>query len=243
MSAANHRKCVGHLAGMWRYPVKSMGAEALHDADVSWFGVAGDRRWAFVRDEAIQSDFPWLTIRQRNDMNHYRPSFANPSRPDKSATVVRTPTGSEKDVADPQLADELYPGGARVIRQNRGVFDTFPLSLITTQTITELGNTVGTELNVQRFRPNFLIDAANTSPFQEDTWVGCVLQIGDLRMRVDMRDSRCIVITVDPVTAQQKPEVLRTVASEREGCLGVYATTVEPGRLTLGDKVFIETID
>lgn len=242
MNAAIRKKHVGQLAGMWRYPVKSMGAEALDVADVSWFGVSGDRRWAFVRDEAVRSDFPWLTIRERSDMNLYQPSFTNPARPDKSPTVVRTPAGTDLDVTDPQLAAELYPGGARVIRQNRGVFDTFPLSLITSQTVAELGEVVGTDLDVQRFRPNFLVDSADDAAFQEDTWVGAVLQIGDLRLRVDIRDSRCAVITVDPVTAARKPEILRTVVNERQGCLGVYATTVEPGEVAIGDKVYLEPV-
>jgi len=227
---------------MWRYPVKSMGAEALDLADVSWFGIGGDRRWAFVRDEATRSDFPWLTIRERNDMNQYSPSLSDSSRPDKSPTVVCTPSGAVMDVADPRLANELYPSGAQVIKQNRGVFDTFPLSLITTQTISNLGDSLGIDLNVQRFRPNLLIEASVDSPFPEDEWVGCVLRIGDLRIRVDKRDGRCAVITVDPVTAERKPEILRAVVSEREGCLGVYATTVEPGQIALGDEVVLESV-
>ena len=40
---------VGRVAGLWRYPVKSMGAEALEAVEVSWAGMAGDRRWALVR--------------------------------------------------------------------------------------------------------------------------------------------------------------------------------------------------
>ena len=54
---------VGRVSGLWRYPVKSMAGEALAQADVSWHGFAGDRRWAFVRPGIVRSDFPWLTIR------------------------------------------------------------------------------------------------------------------------------------------------------------------------------------
>ena len=39
---------VGRLAALRRYPVKSMGAQALDEVEVSWHGLAGDR-WAFVR--------------------------------------------------------------------------------------------------------------------------------------------------------------------------------------------------
>jgi uncharacterized protein YcbX len=174
-------------------------------------------------------------------MSHYRPSFVEPARPDKSPPLVRTPSGVVFDVADSALAAELHPGGVRAIKQDRGIFDTFPLSLITTQTIARLGGTVGAQLDVQRFRPNILVDAADEAAFPEDAWVGCVLRIGGLRMRVDKRDGRCVVITIDPVTTQRNPAILRTVASDRQGCLGVYGSTVEPGRVALKDAVLIES--
>ena len=31
---------VGRVAGLWRYPVKSMAAEALEEVEVSWHGLA-----------------------------------------------------------------------------------------------------------------------------------------------------------------------------------------------------------
>jgi uncharacterized protein YcbX len=232
---------VGRVAGLWRYPVKSMAGEALAEVEVSWHGLAGDRRWAFVRNGLTQSGFPWLTLRERRDMGHYRPSFADPDRPDKSPTMVQTPSGATFDVADPALGAELCPDGVRVIRQDRGVFDTLPLSLITTQTVARLGETVGTRLEVQRFRPNILVEAADEAPFAEDAWLGCVLRIGGIRMRVDKRDSRCVVITMDPATLERNPAILRTVARDRQGCLGVYGSTVEPGRIALNDPVLIES--
>lgn len=232
---------VGHVVGLWRYPVKSMAGEALAGVDVSWHGLAGDRRWAFVRDGMTQSGFPWLTIRERADMGNYRPSFADPTRPDKSPTLVRTPAGVELDVTDPVLAAELWPGGARPIKQDRGNFDTLPLSLITTQTVAWLGERVGAPLDVQRFRPNLLVEAAGDAPFQEDEWLGRVLAVGRMRMRVDKRDGRCVVITVDPLTHERNPAVLRTVARDRQGCLGVYGSTVAPGHVALNDAVLITT--
>jgi uncharacterized protein len=231
---------VGRVVGLWRYPVKSMAAEQLAEVDVSWHGLAGDRRWAFMRNDAAHGGFPWLTIRERNDMNHYRPSFVEPDRPDKSTLIVQTPTGTTIDIADPALASELYPTGAQLVKQNRGIFDTFPLSLITTRTIANLGARVGMTLDVQRFRPNLLVEPAGDAEFPEDAWVGRVLRIGGLRMRVDKRDGRCAVITVDPVTSNRNTEILRTVARDRQGCLGVYGSTVDPGRVSLNDSVWIE---
>ncbi len=129
---------VGRVVGLWRYPVKSMAGEELDGVEVSWHGLAGDRRWAFIRDGQVRSGFPWLTIREHPEMARYRPRFADPDRPDASLTLVRTPSGGELDVACPELAAELGTG-VRVIRQNRGVFDTMPLSLLSTQALTGLG--------------------------------------------------------------------------------------------------------
>jgi uncharacterized protein YcbX len=241
MSDCQNRRPVGRVVGLWRYPVKSMAAEPLAQIDVSWHGFAGDRRWAFIRDGVTQSGFPWLTLRERADMSRYSSSFVDPAQPDQSTVSVRTPSGATYDIMDVALAAELYPRGARVIKQNRGIFDTFPLSLITTQTIDGLSELVGARLDVQRFRPNILVEAAEPIPFVEDCWVGCVLRVGGMSVRVDKRDGRCAVITIDPLTTQRNPEILRTVTRDRGGCLGVYGSTVQPGHVALNDPVLIES--
>ncbi|HCT81767.1 MAG TPA: MOSC domain-containing protein [Micromonosporaceae bacterium] len=229
---------VGRVAALWRYPVKSMAAESLAEVDVSWHGLSGDRRWGFIRNGLVRNGFPWLTIRQRPDMSLYRPYFVEPDRPDASRTVVRTPSGHEFEVVDPALAAELGDG-VRVMKQDRGVFDAMPLSLITTQAVAALGGLAGADLNTLRFRPNLLIEAVDGAAFPEDAWVGCTLGIGEMRMRADRRDKRCAVTNIDPVTAQSNPEILRTLAFERELCLGIYGSTVQPGRIAVGDPVFI----
>jgi len=232
---------VGRVAGLWRYPVKSMAAEELDGAEVSWHGLAGDRRWAFIRAGQERSGFPWLTIRERPEMACYRPRFAESARPDASLTLVRTPSGDEFDVADPALAAELGPG-VRVIKQNRGVFDTMPLSLLTTQALAGLGRLTGTGLSAGRFRPNLLVDAPGSGVpgFPEDAWVGRVLRIGGLRMRVDKPDQRCVIVTIDPVTLRRDPAILRTIARERDTRFGVYGSTVAPGLVAVGDPVALE---
>ena len=230
---------VGRVAGLCRYPVKSMAGEELDGAEVSWHGMAGDRRWAFIRDGQVRSGFPWLTIRERPELAHYRPRFADPDRPNASAVLVRTPRGGELEVADPALAAGFGPG-VRVIKCDRGIFDTMPLSLLTTQSIAGLGRLAGTDLAPGRFRPNLLVDACGRD-FPEDAWVGRVLRIGGLRMRVDKRDQRCVVVTVDPVTLCRDPAILRTIARDRDACFGVYGSTVAPGQVAVGDPVELES--
>jgi uncharacterized protein len=65
-----------------------------------------------------------------------------------------------------------------------------PLSLLTTQTLAALGQLAGADLSAGRFRPNFLVEADSGPGFPEDTWVGRVLRIGGLRMRVEIKRRR-----------------------------------------------------
>ena len=230
---------IGTLVGLWRYPVKSMAPEALTEAEVSWRGIAGDRRWAFVRPDMERSGFPWLTLREVADMAQFTPRFAEPAQPDKSRTLVRTPEDDEYEVSDPALAARLGDG-VRVIKQDRGVFDSLPLSLITTSTVDAIGTLAGRPLEVARVRPNLVVAAAPGEAYPEDRWLGATLGIGSMTMRVDRRDPRCVITTMDPDTGERDPRVLREIAQNRANCAGVYGSTVAPGSIALGDPVVIE---
>jgi uncharacterized protein YcbX len=227
---------VGQVAALWRYPVKSMAGERLSAADISWHGIAGDRRWAFVRPEQSRNGFPWLTLRERPDLAHHRPGLSDPARPDASPVLVRTPDGRELDVADPALAASLG-AGVRAMKQDRGVFDALPLSLLTTRSLSSLGRLAGRRLAPERFRPNLLIEPVAGDDFPEEAWLGQTLRIGDAALRIDARDGRCAVITIDPESLERDRGVLRAVARERANRLGVYASTVRPARVTIGAPV------
>jgi MOSC domain-containing protein len=230
---------VGRVAALWRYPVKSMAPEALERAEVDWHGIAGDRRWAFVRADQERNGFPWLTIRESPVLARHQPRLVDPTDPDESAVRVRTPAGVELDVADPALAAELG-AGVRVMKLDRGAFDTLPLALISRQTLADLGALVGHELAAQRFRPNLLIDGAGGTAYPEDSWVGATLRVGELQMRIDKRDQRCLVVNLDPATGARDPAILRAIGRERQACLGVYGSVVTPGAIGVGDPVMLD---
>ena len=84
----------GIVSGLWRYPVKSMAGQALASAEISWAGLAGDRRWAFVRPGSQDSGFPWHTIREFPQMSGYVALLREPGRPDGSRVLVRTPAAA-----------------------------------------------------------------------------------------------------------------------------------------------------
>jgi uncharacterized protein len=115
-----------------------------------------------------------------------------------------------------------------------------PLSLITTSTVDGLGALLGTDLSVLRFRPNLVIEAFGAAAFPEDEWVGRTLTVGTTWLRIDGRDKRCVVVNVDPLTAHRDPTVLRAIATHRQTRLGVYGSTIRPGRVVVGDPVVLQ---
>src|SRR3954453_13447598 len=218
---------IGRLVEIWRYPVKSMAGERLASAEADWHGLVGDRRWAFIRPGLERSDFPWLTIRENPVLWRYVPRIVESARAGRTATLVQTPEGDELEVADPRLAARLGTG-ARVIKQNRGVFDTAPLSLISLPTVSAVCELAGVGADVRRFRPNLVVEPLDGRPYAEDEWVGRTLRIAGLRLRIDQCDPRCVIVNVHPDSGSREPKVLRTIAQQRETFAGVYATTVAP---------------
>jgi uncharacterized protein YcbX len=231
---------VATVRAVYRYPVKSMGAESLSAAEVDWYGVVGDRRFGFVR-ETDHSDFPWLTIREVPAMTRYGARCGADA--EKDAPTVTTPDGRELAVTDDALAAELATAHGkpiRLVRTFRGLFDCFPLSVLSVQSVAGLGELAARELNPLRFRPTILVDAPGGA-FPEDAWVGRTLQFGAgddaPRMRVDVPDRRCMVINFDHATAERDPAVLRAAAQNRDACVGVYGSVERPGVLRAGAPI------
>jgi uncharacterized protein YcbX len=231
---------VATISSLWRFPVKSMAAEPLEAGTVGFRGIAGDRRYAFVREDD-RTSFPWLTGRNVPELVRHVALPADAERPDRSPITVRTPGGRELRVDDDALRVELeerHGGPLTLLQSSRSLPDAAPLSLISTATIGAIAAATGVAPDPRRFRMNLVIDVESARPYAEEEWLGRELAIGDeLRIRLDEHDERCMMITIDPDTAERTPAVLREVARQRRACLGVYASTVRPGIARVGDVV------
>ena len=76
--------------------------------------------------------------------------------------------------------------------------------------------------------------------FEEDDWVGSVVRIGAAAVRMDRRDSRCVVVNVDPASGAPGSRLLQVIGTTRGARAGVYGTTVRPGVIRVGDPVVVE---
>jgi uncharacterized protein YcbX len=258
---------VGTVESLWRYPVKSMRGEELDEMFAGYAGVYGDRVFAFTSSLSPKG-FPFFTGRDQRQMIRYRACFHNPekaARPINLAEAessganpisanaselmieVETPDGKTIAIDDPALIDNLRANidgkhELTLLRSDKAITDCRPLSIFAVQSAKKLGEETGTSVDKRRFRANVYVDLTNADGFAEDQFVGKTLRIGSkVVVSVLERDPRCMMITLDPDTAEKTPAILKQVAQAHEGMVGVYGAVLMEGMIRKWDSV--ELID
>lgn len=254
---------IGTIDSLWRYPVKSMRGEELDEIFAGYAGVYGDRLFGF-ESSANARGFPYFTGRDQRQMIRYRPRFRHPDKAARpinladaekhtanplSATPaelmldVETPDGEVFAVDDPALIELLRAGvdpkhELTLLRSDRALTDCSPLSLFSIQTVRKLAEESGAAIDKRCFRANLYLDLDSSDAFAEDEFVGRRLRIGSKAVvAVVKRDGRCMMITLDPDTAEKTPAILKTVAQAHGGMAGVYGAVLVEGILRKGDPV------
>ena len=255
---------VGHVESLWRYPVKSMRGEQVQQAFLGYAGVYGDRLYAF-HDAGALKGFPYLTGREQERMLLYKPRFRHQQQsmlpPNQSEAEelapgltpmygsvgdmmvdVETPARRVLAIDDTALMVELSEGldekhTLSLTRSDRSLTDCRPVSLFSLQTMQQIGQEAGLDLDKRRFRANIYGDL-QMAGFAENDLVGRRLQVGAKAMiAVIAPDPRCKMITLDPDTSEAKPEVLRMVARNHGGNAGLYGAVLTEGIVRPGDEI------
>jgi uncharacterized protein YcbX len=234
---------LGHICELVRYPVKSMAGTVTESAFLGWYGLGGDRRFAFRR-LGDDSGFPWLTASRVAELLLYHPVGLDESTGEPLATHVRTPAGTHVELRSLDLQSEVAErlgSSVELIKLKHGIFDHASVSVISLATIAGIGGEAGVNLDRRRFRANIVLETHDREPFLEDGWVGGTLVFGNSEPRpavsVTVRDERCVVINLDPDMGTQDKRVLKTVVRLNKNNAGVYGTVVQTGTIRVGDPV------
>ncbi|MET0551668.1 MAG: MOSC N-terminal beta barrel domain-containing protein [Vicinamibacteria bacterium] len=237
---------IGAVAGLFRYPVKSMGGEPLDTADVGWHGLDGDRRLAFRRLQD-RGGFPWLTASKLPELILFAPRRREPAGRGNLPTHVRTPEGEELELFGPELAADVarrHGSAVEMMYLDRGIFDEASVSLISSATVAEIGALAAQPADVRRFRPNVVIAPATPAPFAEEEWVGGVLSFGEgaagPAVSITNYDERCSMVNLDPDSARISAETLKAIVRARDNKAGVYGAVTRRGRIAVGQPVWFE---
>jgi uncharacterized protein len=238
---------IGHIKEIIRHPVKSFYGESVEKTRIMDYGLYGDRSHAFL-DETRPGKF--LTITQFPEMAKYKARFVGEESNEKYPEVeILTPEGKVLQWDQDELLKEIEVKSKRKITPITyepahvplGAIEEEHIQLVTDASIHQLTELRGTAtLDHRRFRPNFLIDLLEKVPFIEETWFGRKIKIGsEVEIQLKRHCERCMIITVNPDTAETDPALLKTVAKERMNHFGVYASVLKTGQIQVGDEVVL----
>jgi uncharacterized protein len=231
-----------HVVQLWRYAVKSAQGEPVRRSVVTGLGLEWDRQLAIVDVGTGRA----LTGRREPKLLMLSAAVLD------GRALIRSPEGQAL-TSDEDLS--MWLGrGVRLARppadrqpeyefpvdpeDESGLWDIWsgPADVwhdSTRARVSILSTSSLRDWPVRRFRPNVLLDGAD-----ENRLVGQRVAIGSVVLDVTKRIDRCVMVTrPQPGGIHRELEVLRTVARESGGFLGVGALVAGPGAIELGDEL------
>lgn len=225
------------VVSLRRYPVKSMGGEALDRAALDHRGLSGDR-WYAVEDGDghLASGKDTRRFRRRDAVFRYSASTTA-----RHEVTVTGPGGRWK-IGDPALDAELTKAMGTPVRvtpeHDTPHQDAGTVSLVSTATLDWCTSRWGIDADPRRLRTNLVLTA--DEPFIEEQWQGQHLVIGSARLRVAERVPRCRMIDIAQDGSRSNDRWLKPLAAEREMCVAMYADVATVGIIAVGDAVRLE---
>ena len=247
-------------------PVRALGLHHPREIRLEHHGVPDDRRYLILSQDGRLFDGTKLgTLVQIRAKLEHDPERLSLTFPD--GDVVEGPLALDEPIsvtayrrtfaARPVIgpwagALSAYAGKElTLVRAERldHAFDRHPVSIVSTASVEELGRHLDPAQPVDARRFRMLLELAGAEPHQEDEWMGRDIRIGEVVVRVNAFDPRCVITTQDPETGLRDIPTLHAIKGYRglrDGKhidFGVYADVVQPGTIRTGDAVSFSTLD
>jgi uncharacterized protein len=160
-----------------------------------------------------------------------RPVSLKSAVPDSPELEEYWPDMEELALKD-TVTDEAMPEGT--------FFDLAVLHILTTSTINSLRNIYPDgRFEVRRFRPNLVVEVSDETPFAENEWIGKEVLVGGAKLKITGPCPRCVMTTLPQYDLPKDPGILRTAARHNNAHVGVYASIIESGPVSIGDSIII----
>jgi uncharacterized protein YcbX len=225
---------IGRVAGLARYPVKSLQGQALDAVAVDGSGLHGDRTWAaYTPDGGIGSGKTTRRFRRIDGLLDHAAALD-----DGPAPVITLSSGSRHRCGEPDTDAALSAalGRSVALRLQTDVrhHDESPVHVVTTASLRHLERILGGPVDVRRLRPNVVLEVEGDG-FVEDAWSGRDLRLGDVVLTLGPGMPRCVMVDAAQPGVPTSPRLLRTLGRLNDTCLGLQATVRSGGVVRLGD--------
>lgn len=245
----------GHVAALYRHPVKGFTPERLDFADLTTGGAFPcDRLYAVENGPSgFDPAAPAFVSKQKFTVLAAIPAVARARTAYDEATGVLSATAEgwpdfSGALTEPDgrtafaawltnLLGEHANGPLQVVSAGGHRFTDHPLghvSIINLASVRDLEAKIGRPVDPLRFRANIYVEG--WPAWVENDWAGRELMAGFARAKVFKPIVRCAATHVDPATAERDLDLVKALFDNygHMNC-GVYVHVTDGGRVTVGD--------
>ncbi|MEV3934794.1 MOSC domain-containing protein [Glycomyces sp. NPDC049804] len=229
----------GEIKGLWRYPVTGMRGESLRSAVVDFDGLAGDRLfrlfepgedkslWGGSHPKLMGWEAAW-------------PAQCGCADAVSGVPVLYEPGGaawaSDEAGLPERLAETIDAEKGVELRKVNGANGR--MLVVFESSVRRLGEQLGREVDVMRFRPNVIVDA-DLEPFAETAIEpGAAIRLGDHEFTLDKPCERCVLPSWTPDGTNVRDMGLhKHIITELGNHFGVYVRTSDSATIRVGDRI------
>lgn len=248
----------GHVAAIFRHPVKGFTPEPLPHVDLApGEGFPHDRAWAVENGPSgYDPQAPaWVTKQKFTVLAAIPKVAAARTRYDDTTGVLSAEAPGAPSfagrLAEPadreafaawvgELIGDEAKGPLKVVEARDAFrFTDHPLgqvSMVNLASVRDLSQKMGVELDPLRFRANLYVEG--WPAWAENDWEGRELMVGWARAKVFKPIVRCAATHVNPTSAERDLDVMKALFDTYGHMFcGIYIQMTAPGRVGLGDAV------
>ena len=241
------------LKEIWRYPIKGFNGEKLNSIFLKKNNIIpGDREFALKinRDKDIKNKYnQWEPKRNFLQLLNYPEISKFHIVIDKKLNLLSIFFDDKNKINlniddNTKISEFFYK---RLIKNldtplsfiklnENGFTDNFNpyVSICGDASINEVSKRSKLKLENERFRINFILKT--DKPFEEFSWIGKIITIGESKIRIVEKVGRCSAINIQPKTSHNKKDLIKIMLNQLgHKNLGVFGIILNDGLINKGD--------